>query len=166
MAGILFDKDMQSFTKDQYGYYIIDANSNYYLTNNYRIGDTASFDPTLFIGDGTNEVTVNLCLNGYELTRADSPYVDGSIIVVRENATLNLYDCKSTGTITGEQVVPERKTAILTPMAAAFLVYGTLNMCRGTITGNSANADGVTEDLAAVYMWQMEVLSPCMAAAL
>ncbi len=38
------------------------------LSNNYTIGDTASFDPTLFIGDGTNEVTVNLCLNGYELT--------------------------------------------------------------------------------------------------
>ncbi len=28
-GGILFDKDMQSFTEDQYGYYVIDADSNY-----------------------------------------------------------------------------------------------------------------------------------------
>ena len=144
-GGILFDKDMQSFTQDQYGYYIIDADSNYYLSNNYTIGDTASFDPTLFIGDGTNEVTVNLCLNGYELTRADSPYVDGSIIVVRENATLNLYDCKSTGTITGGTGRTGEKNGNTYSYGGGILVYGTLNMYGGTITGNSANADGVTE---------------------
>ncbi len=144
-GGILFDKDMQSFTEDQYGYYVIDADSNYYLSNNYTIGDTASFDPTLFIGDGTNEVTVNLCLNGYELTRADSPYVDGSIIVVRENATLNLYDCKSTGTITGGTGRTGEKNGNTYSYGGGILVYGTLNMYGGTITGNSANADGVAE---------------------
>ena len=144
-GGILFDKDMQSFTRDQYGYYIIDADSNYYLSNNYTIGDTASWDPTLFIGDGTNAVTVNLCLNGYELTRADSPYVDGSIIVVRENATLNLYDCKSTGTITGGTGRTGEKNGNTYSYGGGILVYGTLNMYGGTITGNSANADGVTE---------------------
>ena len=142
-GGILFDKDMQSFTKA--GYHVINADSNYYLSNNYRIGDTASFDPTLFIGDGTNEVTVNLCLNGYELTRADSPYVDGSIIVVRENATLNLYDCKSTGTITGGTGRTGEKNGNTYSYGGGILVYGTLNMYGGTITGNSANADGVAE---------------------
>ena len=130
-GGILFDKDMQSFTKDQYGYYVIDADSNYYLSNNYTIGDTASFDPTLFIGDGTDEVTVNLCLNGYELTRADSQYVDGSIIVVRENATLNLYDCKSTGTITGGTGRTGEKNGNTYSYGGGILVYGTLNMYGG-----------------------------------
>lgn len=143
-GGIQFDKDLQSL-EDQYGYYIIDADSNYYLSNNYTIGDAASFDPTLFIGDGTNEVTVNLCLNGYELTRADSPYVDGSIIVVRENATLNLYDCKFTGTITGGTGRTGEKNGNTYSYGGGILVYGTLNMYGGTITGNSANADGVTE---------------------
>ena len=142
-GGILFDKDMQSFTKA--GYHVINADSNYYLSNNYTIGDTASLDPTLFIGDGTNEVTVNLCLNGYELTRADSPYVDGSIIVVRENATLNLYDCKSTGTITGGTGRTGEKNGNTYSYGGGILVYGTLNMYGGTITGNSANADGVAE---------------------
>ena len=142
-GGILFDKDMQSFTKA--GYHVINADSNYYLSNNYTIGDTASLDPTLFIGDGTKEVTVNLCLNGYELTRADSPYVDGSIIVVRENATLNLYDCKSTGTITGGTGRTGEKNGNTYSYGGGILVYGTLNMYGGTITGNSANADGVAE---------------------
>ena len=144
-GNILFDKDLQSLTADNKGCYVVSTSANYYLSNNYTIGDSASIEPTLFIGDGTTGITVNLCLNGNELARARNDAVDSPVIIVRENATLNIYDCKGTGTVTGGTAVQPSKTAVAvhTPYGGGILVYGTLNLYGGSITGNSAEAEGV-----------------------
>ena len=139
----LFDNDLQSLAMDGKGSYVISESKNYYLSNDYTIGNSASIEPTLFIGDGTRKITVNLCLNGYCLTRPQSHEVDSPVIIVRENATLNLYDCKGTGTITGGKGRTAEKDGNTYSYGGGILVYGTLNMYGGSITGNSANSEGV-----------------------
>ena len=141
-GNILFDKDLQSLTADNNDCYVVSTSANYYLSNNYTIGDSASIEPTLFIGDGTKKITVNLCLNGNELARAQNDAVDSPVIIVRENATLNIYDCKDTGTITGGTGRTAKKDGE-TYSYGGILVYGTLNLYGGSITENSAEAEGV-----------------------
>lgn len=142
-GSILFDNDLQSLDMDEKGSYVISESKNYYLSNDYTIGNSSSIEPTLFIGDGTSEITVNLCLNGYCLTRPQSHEVDSPVIIVRENATLNLYDCEDTGAITGGKGRTAKKDGNTYSYGGGILVYGTLNMYGGSITGNSANSEGV-----------------------
>lgn len=142
-GSILFDNDLQSLDMDKKGSYVISESKNYYLSNVYTIGNSSSIEPTLFIGDGTSEITVNLCLNGYCLTRPQSHEVDSPVIIVRENATLNLYDCEDTGAITGGKGRTAKKDGNTYSYGGGILVYGTLNMYGGSITGNSANSEGV-----------------------
>ncbi len=66
-----FKQDLNFIKPNQQGIYCITSGSdlNYFLSSDLTIGDSSSIDPTLYIGDGTNKITVDLCLNGYELTR-------------------------------------------------------------------------------------------------
>ena len=140
-----FKQDLNFIEPNQQGIYCITPGSdlNYFLSSDLTIGDRSSIDPTLYIGDGTNEITVNLCLNGYELTRPEGASVTGPVIIVRENATLNIYDCKGTSTITGGTGRTAEKDGETYSYGGGILVYGTLNLYGGSITENSAEAEGV-----------------------
>lgn len=135
--GTAYDKKLSGLQSGRDGAYAITESGNYYLTNDYAVNSSA-IDHTLYIGDGTKKVTVNLCLNGHNLSTASGP-----VIIVRENATLNLYDCKDAGKITGGTGRTAEKDGKTYSYGGGVMVYGTLNMHGGSITGNSANAVGV-----------------------
>lgn len=141
--GILFNNDLGALTADNQGIYSITTAGNYCLFDDRMIGDKSSIETTLYIGDGTNDVTVSLCLHGKKLSRGEND-TKGPVIIVRENATLNLYDCEKTGTITGGTGRTAEQDGTTYSYGGGIMVYGTLNMYGGSITGNSANADAVT----------------------
>ena len=95
---------------------VMDADHYYYLT------EDAEFADTLYIGSAEDSAAVlNLDLNGHNITATKR--------VFRVYGTLNLTDCKGTGTI----------SSTATGQAAGFFVYGTgvMNLYGGTFEGNS-----------------------------
>ncbi|MBQ2830288.1 MAG: hypothetical protein IJF15_04600, partial [Oscillospiraceae bacterium] len=61
----------------------------------YCLNDAVTLDYGLSIGDGGNECTVTLCLNGQTLSCADY----GPTVTVRDGATLILCDCQGGGAV-------------------------------------------------------------------
>ena len=95
--------------------------------NYYLIGDV-TLESNLTVSSGT----VTLCLSGYTLTGNGS----GSVITVKDGATLILCDCgeDNSGTITGGNAYNGGGVYVTGS--------GTLIMNGGTITGNTASNDG------------------------
>ncbi len=87
---------------------------SYYLTGNVTLNRTWT------VPSGT----VNLCLNGHTISGNGS----SSVVSVSSGAALNMYDCGTTGTITGG--------------STGVSVYGAFNMYAGTISGNTSTANG------------------------
>lgn len=159
-GSISFTSDLKNVNTDS-GSRSITQTGNYFLSDDLELGDLYN---TLYIGDGTSAVTVNLCLNGYQLSSDDSVW-SGPVIIIRENATLNLYDCEDYNTnarkhtyispvnsssktvdgglITGGTGRTADREGTKYSYGGGILVYGTLNMHGGTIAGNSAAANGV-----------------------
>ena len=154
---VSFDTDLTTLQPSD-GVLSITSSGNYYLSNNMELNTLANIlDTTLYIGDGENEVTVNLCLNGYQLSVEDE---NSPVIIVRENAVLNIYDCGiynsaerertyispidnqaktiSGGLITGGTGRIAQSGEATYSYGGGVLVYGTLNLHGGTIAGNSA----------------------------
>lgn len=106
------------------------ASGNIYLTQNVELANAITI---------AKDTTLNLCLNGYTITRA---HVDGKtderVFVV--NGTLNICDCderSSTGTITAASGVVSARGAIADVRAGGKLVlYG------GTLTGTKSTGNG------------------------
>lgn len=100
-----------------------DTDGNYYLTENITLSGTWNVP--------NGETT--LCLNGKTIR------VSGErVITIPSHATLNLYDCQDTGTITG---------------ASSGGIYnsGTLHLYDGKISGNGSASHG-----GGVYMYGMD----------
>ncbi len=89
---------------------------NYYLTQDV----TVKYDTTISSGQ-----EVSLCLNGHTVTMTQN----NRIYNVSAGGTLNLCNCKSSGSLTGGG-------------SNAVLVYGAFNMYSGTITGFTPTANG------------------------
>lgn len=99
------------------------SSGNYYLTGN------RSLSGTIYISSGT----VNICLNGYTLKGNNS----FKLFQVTDKATLNIYDCKGAGKITGGY-----QDDMYSPSGCLEAIGGYINMYGGTVTGNSAYAGG------------------------
>ncbi len=87
------------------------------VDSNIVLTDATTFSGNIIIGDGSGSCTVNICLNGKGLEMGDN------FIEVNENATLNIYDCGTTGVITGN--------------SGAIVNEGTVNIFSGTISFKS-----------------------------
>ena len=106
------------------------ASGNIYLTQNVELANAITI---------AKDTTLNLCLNGYTITRT---HVDGKtderVFVV--NGTLNICDCderSSTGTITAASGVVSARGAIADVRAGGkFTLYG------GTLTGTKSTGNG------------------------
>lgn len=106
------------------------ASGNIYLTQNVELANAITI---------AKDTTLNLCLNGYTITRT---HVDGKpderVFVV--NGTLNICDCderSSTGTITAASGVVSKRGAIADVRAGGkFTLYG------GTLTGTKSTSNG------------------------
>lgn len=100
------------------------AAGNYYLDSDIELS-----------GAITISGTTNLCLNGHTLTGTGN----ASVIIIPNNVTLNLYDCKDNeGKITGGGI-----TATSALYGGGVNVSGIFNMYGGTITENKSY---VTDD--------------------
>ena len=91
-------------------------------SGNYCLCDNLVMNQTIIISSGT----VNLCLNGYNLSLKEN--IDSALIIIESGATLNLYDCKNTGKITGGNQAS---------IASCIAVFGNLVMYGGIISENS-----------------------------
>ena len=106
------------------------ASGNIYLTQNVELANAVTI---------AKDTTLNLCLNGYTITRT---HVDGKtderVFVV--SGTLNICDCderSSTGTITAASGVVSKRGAIADVRAGGkFTLYG------GTLTGTKSTGNG------------------------
>ena len=121
------------------------APGNYYLTQDVKI--TSAW---------TCQKNVNLCLNGYSITRTsnatDSNNGNNAVIKINQDVTFTLTDCKGTGTITHKQGVSGEGVY---NDGRFFMYNGTISgndggvknprmffMYGGTITSNTANNGG------------------------
>ena len=92
-----------------------DKSGSYYLTTNVTISSTWIVP---------NGIT-NLCLNGHKITYSSNDnHPTEEVIWISGNSTLNLYDCKASGIITGGY--------------GGVCNSGTFNMHGGTISGNES----------------------------
>ena len=92
-----------------------DKSGSYYLTTNVTISST------WIVPNGTT----NLCLNGHKITYSSNDnHPTEEVIWISGNSTLNLYDCKASGIITGGY--------------GGVCNSGTFNMHGGTISGNES----------------------------
>ena len=90
--GITFDKDLGADANDNYmSFPGITENGNYRLTTDLVFGSENNLFNSLFIANDTSSVTVNLCLNKYNLNRMNGGLSTGPVLVVYTNGTLNLY---------------------------------------------------------------------------
>jgi len=103
------------------------VSGNYYLLGDISLTDSWNIP--------TGE-EINLCLNGYSIKRASGLSDDNlfSLIKIAENATLNLYDCKDSGKITG---------VLAKDGGGVYIGYpGNFNMHGGSIEGNTVTNCG------------------------
>ena len=110
--------DGVSFTAWESSNSLPSAAGSYYLTADVTLSSRWNVSGGRF----------DLCLNGHSITMTGS----NSVIYIRSNAVLNLYDCGDTGTITGGNA----------SNGGGVYDTGTFNMFGGTITGNSASSNG------------------------
>ena len=136
--------------------YQITTSGYYYLADDFNPDQL--YADSLFIGNGTDAVEVYLCLNGYALSVQDidnalsgSETPNSSAIVVNPNATLHICDCGGLSGIHSEGVVKGGKgtryqdssePANTYTFGGGALVFGTMYLEGGTITGNTADYGG------------------------
>ena len=110
--------------------YVVSAGS-YYLTT-----DCGLNAPIVFNGEGT----VNLCLNGHQITRNNS---DGTIIyslIYVENGNFNLCDCSGRGAVAHGDV--HNESSWLQYGGGIHIASGAFTMFSGNITNNQARYGG------------------------
>ncbi len=106
---------------------VTSLSGNYYLENDLELTSTASNLTRFFeIASGT---TVTICLDGHSLS--GSYQSTGTCVFMRVYGTLNICDCKGTGTVT---YVSESSNGGATINLKS---GGTVNMYAGDITGNT-----------------------------
>lgn len=139
---ITFDHDLSTDVKGYYmSYQSITEAGAYRLTTSLSFGEENSIGNTLFIGDlNEKPVAVNLCLNGYELSRKQSGD-SGPVLCVAAKAALSLYRCKN-GIITGNS--SENGGIFGAGVGGGIVVLegGVLNLHGGGITKNTAELAG------------------------
>ena len=101
----------------------------------YYLGSDINITKTWIVPAGT----VNLCLNGNDISFSGTTESDtqGSVIIVGSGSTLNLYDCKGGGKITGGKGINQSGNLL---GAGVYVNGGTFNMYSGTISGNGENS--------------------------
>ena len=120
-------KVMQTDVTDSNGLKLEDGKS-------YYLGADISVEYTITI-----KGTVNLCLNGYSITKTSESSTFEGVIKVEPGASFTLCDCNGSGAGNGKLTHAEGKTGrgVLVgssePQQASFIMYG------GTISGNRTN---------------------------
>lgn len=138
--GITFDKDLGVDADDYYmSFPGITENGNYRLATDLAFGSENNLYNSLFIANDTSLVTVNLCLNKYNLNRMYGGLSTGPVLVVYTNGTLNLYSDEG-GTISGNSSAKDDLTDGLG--GGIYIEGGILNIYGGKITGNTADVAG------------------------
>jgi len=114
---------------------LVDAASTggeYYLTSNIDMSELTGTDGYYCIDVAKD---FSLCLNGYSITGYG---VDG-IFFVTSDSTFRLYDCKSTGTITGGEFYAGGAVFI---MSSSSFILNSGIICNNTATADSGSVDG------------------------
>ena len=108
-------------------------------SGSYYLASDINITKTWIVPEGT----VNLCLNGNDIIFKGTTESDtqGSVIIVGSNSTLNLYDCKGGGKITGGKGINQSGNLL---GAGVYVNGGTFNMYSGTISGNGADTTQLT----------------------
>ena len=117
---------------------ILTLNDNITTSGNYYLsGELMKSAPLIIAGSGTDTTVVNLCLHGHSLS---SSY-QGVVIV--QNATLNLYDCQGTGTITGgyatREYVNTGTSGVQMSGGGIHADRAVINLYGGSIIGNTSS---------------------------
>ena len=117
--------------------------SNYYTLpeGSYYLGGNIELKELIQI-----EGTVNLCLNGYSITKTTSEKTNRNfegVITINKGKTFSLCDCKGGGQITHKDGAIGR---------GVMGIGVTFNMFGGKISGNHAGSTGQGQDGAGVYM--------------
>ncbi len=129
------------------------STGTYKLTDDLSVGELAGEreglkTTSLYVGNGTEDATVELDLAGRTLN------TDDCALIVLKGSTLTIVDSVGGGSISGRNGLSfTGENGTKYAYAGGVAVYGRLNLKSGSISGNQASGDGVLGYGGGVYVF-------------